>query len=53
VYPGDTLSARRELVEKEEYDEDYGRAIYEYETTNQDGETVFVDRHTLLVKRRE
>jgi 3-hydroxybutyryl-CoA dehydratase len=53
VYPGDTLSARRELVEKADYDDDYGQAIYEYETTNQDGETVFVDRHTLLVKRRE
>lgn len=52
VYPGDTLSPRRELVEKEPYDEDYGRAIYEYETTNQHGETVFVDRHTMLVKRR-
>ncbi|MFA9517897.1 MaoC family dehydratase [Halopenitus sp. H-Gu1] len=52
VYPGDTLSPRRELVEKEVYDEDYGRVVYEYETTNQDGEVVFVDRHTMLVKRR-
>lgn len=53
VYPGDTLSAHRELVEKDGYDEDYGRAIYEYETTNQNGETVFVDVHTVLVKHRE
>lgn len=52
VYPGDTLSARRELVETEVYDEEYGKAVYEYEATNQHGETVFVDRHTLLVKRR-
>lgn len=53
VYPGDTLSARRELVDKEVYDDQYGRAIYEYEATNQDGETVLVDRHTMLVKRRQ
>lgn len=52
VYPGDTLSASRELVDKEVHDEEYGKAVYEYETTNQDGETVFVDRHTMLVKRR-
>jgi len=52
VYPGDTLSARRELVDKEIYDDEYGRAVYEYEATNQDGETVLVDRHTMLVKRR-
>lgn len=51
VYPGDTLSPRRELVEKEVHDDEYGRAIYKYETTNQDGETVFIDRHILLVKR--
>jgi acyl dehydratase len=52
VYPGDTLSARRELVDKEAHDEEYGKAIYEYETTNQHGETVFVDRHTMIVERR-
>ena len=52
VYPGDTLSARREVVETEVYDEEYGRVVYEYEATNQDGQTVLVDRHTMLVKRR-
>jgi acyl dehydratase len=52
VYPGDTLSARREAVEKEVYDDDYGRVVFEYETTNQDDVTVLVDRHTMLIKRR-
>lgn len=52
VYPADTLSARREVVDKEIHDEAYGRVVYEYEATNQDGETVLVDRHTVLVKRR-
>lgn len=53
VYPGDTLSARREVVETEVYDDEYGRVVYEYEATNQDGETVLVDKHTMLVKRRQ
>lgn len=52
VYPGDTLSARREVVETEVYDQEYGRVVYEYETTNQHSETVLVDTHTMLVKRR-
>lgn len=52
VYPGDTLSARREVVEKDVYDEEYGRVVYKYEAANQDGQTVLVDRHTMLVKRR-
>lgn len=52
VYPGDTLSASRELVDTEGYDEEYGQAVYKYEATNQDGETVLVDRHLVLVKRR-
>lgn len=51
VYPGDTLSARREVVEKETYDEEYGRVVYEYEATNQNGQTVLVDRHTMLVEQ--
>lgn len=52
VYPGDTLSARREVVETAVRDEEYGRVVYEYEATNQDGETVLVDTHTMLVERR-
>lgn len=52
VYPGDTLSVRREVIDTEEYDEKYGRVVYEYEATNQSGETVLVDHHTMLVQKR-
>lgn len=48
---GDTLSVRREIVAVEDYDETYGRVVYEYETTNQDGETVLYDEHVLLVRK--
>lgn len=53
VLPGDTLSVRREVVEKEDYDDDYGRIVYRYEAENQDGELVHVNDHTMLVQKRD
>lgn len=52
VFIGDTLSVRRELVEKQDHDDDHGRVVYEYETTNQHGETVCTDNHIQLIKKR-
>ena len=51
VYVGDTISVSREIIEMEEHDENYGKVVYRYETTNQDGETVCVNDHTMVVKR--
>jgi len=49
----DTLTARREVINKEEHDEDYGRVDYEYVAQNQDRETVFVcKRHMTLVEKK-
>lgn len=52
VFIGDTLSVRRELVEKQEHDDGHGRVVYEYTTTNQEGEIVCTDNHIQLVKKR-
>lgn len=51
VYVGDTISVSREVIDKEEHDADYGKIVYRYETTNQDGETVCVNDHTMIVER--
>lgn len=53
VLIGNTLTVHREVIEKEEYNESLGRVVYEYETENQDGETVLVCKHITLVERRE
>ncbi len=51
VLIGDTLSARREVVEREVRSDSLGRVVYEYEVENQDGETVLACRHITLVQR--
>lgn len=53
VYPGDTLSMKREVVETTPYDDRYGRVVYNYEAENQRGDCVLVDDHILLVERRD
>ena len=53
VFFGDTLSMRREVLRKEDYDEEFGRIVYRYETTNQDGETVLVNDHIKLVAKAD
>jgi len=50
---GDTLSARREVLEKTDYDDEMGRILYEYEATNQRDETVMIDNHIMLVRKRK
>lgn len=51
VYVGDTISVSREVIDKDEHDDEYGKIVYRYETTNQAGETVCVNDHTMLVER--
>lgn len=48
----DTLSVFREVINKEERNDDLGRIDYRYETQNQNGETVCVFDHLTLVERR-
>jgi len=48
---GTTISARREVIETEEYSDDLGRVVYEYEVTDTDGETLLVCEHITLVER--
>ncbi|MFB6120824.1 MAG: MaoC family dehydratase [Halobacteriaceae archaeon] len=50
---GTTISARREVVSTESYDEDFGRVVYEYEVTDEDDETVLVCEHITLVEKSE
>lgn len=52
VYVGDTISVSREVVDKEEHDAEYGKVVYRYETTTQDGEVVCVNDHTMIVARK-
>lgn len=52
VLIGDTLSVTRQVAEKENYSDSLGRVEYEYEVTNEDGETVLVCTHITLVERR-
>lgn len=48
---GTTISARREVIETEVYNEDLGRVVYRYEVENEDGETLLVCEHITLVER--
>jgi len=50
---GDTISARRKVLEKEDYNDEMGRILYEYEATNQHGDTVMIDNHIMLVRKRD
>lgn len=46
-----TISAYREVVETEPYDDDLGRVVYEYEVEDEGGETLLVCKHITLVER--
>lgn len=50
---GTTISVHREIVETEDYNEDLGRVVYEYEVENSDGETLLACRHITLCEKRE
>lgn len=52
VFIDDTITVRREIVEVEAYDDEYGRVVYKYDVENQHGELVLVDEHITLVKRQ-
>lgn len=52
TYIGDTLSGRREVLRKEERDDEYGMVVYQYEAMNQDGDTVCAFQHLVLVERK-
>jgi acyl dehydratase len=49
----DTLTGHREVIEKEPRNEQFGKVVYQYEATNQDGETVCVFKHLTMVDRRD
>jgi acyl dehydratase len=49
---GTTLTVHREVVECEEYNDDLGRVVYEYEVEDSDGETLLVCKHITLCERR-
>ena len=51
VYPGDTLSVRDEVVEKEPRDEKTGIVRYEKEVLNQDGKVVMSMEPMVLFER--
>ena len=52
VYPGDTLSVRTEVVEKEPRDEKTGIVRHDKEVLNQDGEVVMSMEPLVLFERR-
>lgn len=51
VLIGDTLSVQSEVIETSEYNEELGRVVYKYTTSNQNGDTVLVDEHIVLVEK--
>lgn len=52
TFVDDTLTAHREVIDKEPFDDRFGKVIYQYEATDQDGDTVCVFKHLCLVDRR-
>ncbi|WP_137290821.1 MaoC family dehydratase [Natronorubrum halophilum] len=52
VFIGDTITVHTEVTDVAEYNEEFGRIVNTYTVTNQRDETVLVDDHILLVKRR-
>jgi acyl dehydratase len=52
VYPGDTLSVRTEVIEKEPRDEKTGIVRHDKEVLNQDGEVVMSMEPLVLFERR-
>jgi Acyl dehydratase len=52
VYPGDTLTVRTEVIEKESRDKKTGIIRYDEEVLNQDGEVVMSMEPMVLFERR-
>lgn len=50
---GTTISATREVIETEPYNDDLGRVVYRYEVKNESDETVLVCEHITLVERHD
>jgi acyl dehydratase len=50
---GTTLTVHREVVETEQYNDDLGRVVYEYEVENGDGDTLLACKHITLCDRRQ
>lgn len=51
TFIGDTLTASREVLSTESYDDTYGQVVYRYEATKQDGSTVYVGDHIMMVEK--
>jgi len=51
TFLGDTLTASREVLSTESHDETYGRVVYRYDAVKQDGSTVYVGDHIMLVEK--
>lgn len=49
VYPGDTLSARVEVVEMERRDKEWGQLVAKVKVVNQDETAVLTEKHRLLI----
>lgn len=52
LYFGDTIYCEAKIVEKEEYNDEIGKVMYERKVTNQDGDLVMVYRPIILVARK-
>lgn len=53
VYIGDTLTIQSEVINREEYNEEYGKVVERYEATNQNGDTVLVADHISLIQKEK
>ncbi|MCU4975453.1 MaoC/PaaZ C-terminal domain-containing protein [Halobacteria archaeon AArc-m2/3/4] len=47
-----TISAHREVIETEPYNDDLGRVVYQYTVEDEDSETLLACEHITLVERR-
>jgi acyl dehydratase len=53
VLISDTISAKREVVDKEQRDDVYGKVVYRYTAYNQHEEKVCTDDHSVMVRTRD
>lgn len=51
VLIGTTISACREVIETESYNDDLGRVVYKYEVEDEEGATLLACEHITLVER--
>jgi acyl dehydratase len=52
VFIDDTITAHREVVDKDDVNDKTAKVIYRYTTENQNGKVVCVDDHITLIKKR-